>query len=280
MTVYAERVFALNAVLNFLLLLGSARLAGAPALMRRVLPAAALGGVYAVAALVPALGFLQTAGMKAVTAAVMLLLAFGAEKRTLRLGLLFLALAAAFAGLVLLCTQVFRTGLVLVGGSAYYPVSFFGLVLVAAAAYLTAWLVFSRLFQHGGRQIVPLTVRLGAREVPIRALRDTGNTLCDPITGEAALVIDAQTAAQLLPQAELTAETLSAPAQLLPELARQYPALRFRLIPYRAVGTRAGLLLAARCEVVERSGRARRALAAFSPTPVSDGGNYQALTGA
>ena len=158
--------------------------------------------------------------------------------------------------------------------------SFFGLILVAAAAYLTARLVFSRLFQHGGRQIVPLTVRLGAREAPIRALRDTGNTLCDPITGEAALVIDAQTAAQLLPQAELTAETLSAPAQLLPELARQYPALRFRLIPYRAVGTRAGLLLAARCEVVERSGRARRALAAFSPTPVSDGGNFQALTGA
>ena len=42
MTVYAERVFALNAVLNFLLLLGSARLAGTPAPMRRVLPAAAV----------------------------------------------------------------------------------------------------------------------------------------------------------------------------------------------------------------------------------------------
>ena len=51
----------------------------------------------------------------------------------------------------------------------------------------------------------------------------------------------------------------------------------------RAVGKGArkpGSRLAARCEVVERSGRARRALAAFSPTPVSDGGNYQALTGA
>ena len=76
MTVWAERVFFLNALLNFLLLLGSARLAGAPAPMRRVLPAAALGGVYAVAALVPALGFLQTAGMKAITAAVILLLPY------------------------------------------------------------------------------------------------------------------------------------------------------------------------------------------------------------
>ena len=118
MTVWAERVFFLNALLNFLLLLGSARLAGAPAPLRRLLPAAALGGVYAVLALVPALGFLQTAGMKLVAAAVMLLLAFGAERRTLRLGLIFWALAAAFAGLVLLCTQVFRTGLLVVGGSA------------------------------------------------------------------------------------------------------------------------------------------------------------------
>ena len=66
----------------------------------------------------------------------------------------------------------------------------------------------------------------------------------------------------------------------IPHPSGQEQALRFRLIPYRAVGTRAGLLLAARCEVMERSGRARRALAAFSPTPVSDGGNYQALTGA
>ena len=39
----------------------------------------------------------------------------------------------------------------------------------------------------------------------------------------------------------------------------------------RTLRTRPGkLLLAARCEVVERSGRARRALAAFSPTPSTE----------
>ena len=146
--------------------------------------------------------------------------------------------------------------------------------------YLAARLAFPRLLQHGGGQIVPLTLRLGTCELPLRALRDSGNTLCDPITGEAALVVDAQTAAELLPQADLTPARLSAPAALLPELAQRYPALRFRLLPYRAVGTSAGLLLAVRCELVDAGGRARRALAAFSPTPVSDGGAYHALTGA
>ena len=44
-------------------------------------------------------------------------------------------------------------------------------------------------------------------------------------------------------------------------------------------GGLAGLLLALRCETVAADGRRRSCLAAFSPTPVSDGGNYDALTG-
>lgn len=278
-TVYADEVFLLNTGLNFLLLRASAFLGGGAARLRRLLPAAGLGGIYAALAVVPALGFLQTVGMKLVALVGMLLCAFGWQKKTLRLGGLFLALSAAFAGMALLCVQVFGTGLVLVGGSAYYPVSAFGLLLMAAAVYLPARGVFSHLGAHGGRQIVPLTLRLGARQITVRALRDTGNTLSDPMTGEPVLVLSRDAAAALLPQTELTAQALTDPAQLLAKLARQYPALRFRLIPYRAVGTASGLLLAVRCETVGKRGRRTRVLAAFSPTPVSDGGNYEALTG-
>ena len=55
--------------------------------------------------------------------------------------------------------------------------------------------------------------------------------------------------------------------------------LPLRLLSYRSVGTQAGILLALRCETVAADGRRRSCLAAFSPTPVSDGGNYDALTG-
>ena len=69
------------------------------------------------------------------------------------------------------------------------------------------------------------------------------------------------------------------PAELMRRLMLEHPGLRARLVPYRAVGVSQGLLLAVRCERKGKDGKFAPALAAFSPTPVSSGGDYEALTG-
>ena len=277
-TVYLDELAALNTALNYLLLAGSARLGGGAMRRWRLLAAAAFGGVYAAAAMAPELAFLRAGGMKAVAAAGMLLIAFGAARRTLRLGALFLALAFCLGGTVFLCTQAFGGDVLLLPSGAYYPVSTLGLLLLAGSGYLIAYVVFSRIAEHGGGEITPLRLRLNGRSAELRALRDTGNTLRDPITNERVLVADWQTLARLLPEAAITAQALQSPDALMRTLTERYPALRFRLIPYRAVGTQAGLLLAVRC-TAERDGKTKQILTAFSPTPVSDGGNFNALTG-
>ena len=279
MTVYLDELFALNTALNYLLLAGSARLGGGALRRRRLLAAAALGGVYAAAALVPELRFLRTGGMKAAAAALMLLTAFGASVRTVRLGALFLALAFCLGGAAFLCVQALGGGVLLLPSGAYYPVSTAGLLALAGCGYLVAYTVFSRLAEHGGGEITPLYLCANGHTAALRALRDTGNTLRDPITNERVLVTDLRAAQTLLPEAALSAERLARPDALLTELSALYPQLRFRLIPYRAVGTQAGLLLALRCAVTDRQGKRRDVMAAFSPTPVSDGGNFNALTG-
>lgn len=279
MTVYLDELFALNTALNYLLLAGSARLGGGALRRRRLLAAAALGGVYAAAALVPELRFLRAGGMKAAAAALMLLTAFGASVRTVRLGALFLALAFCLGGAAFLCVQALGGGVLLLPSGAYYPVSTAGLLALAGCGYLVAYTVFSRLAEHGGGEITPLYLRANGHIAALRALRDTGNTLRDPITNERVLVTDLRAAQTLLPEAALSAERLARPDALLTELSALYPQLRFRLIPYRAVGTQAGLLLALRCAVTDRQGKRRDVMAAFSPTPVSDGGNFNALTG-
>lgn len=279
MTVYLDELFALNTALNYLLLAGSARLGGGALRRRRLLAAAALGGVYAAAALVPELRFLRAGGMKAAAAALMLLTAFGASVRTVRLGALFLALAFCLGGAAFLCVQALGGGVLLLPSGAYYPVSTAGLLALAGCGYLVAYTVFSRLAEHGGGEITPLYLRTTGHTAALRALRDTGNTLRDPITNERVLVTDLRAAQTLLPEAALSAERLARPDALLTELSALYPQLRFRLIPYRAVGTQAGLLLALRCAVTDRQGKRRDVMAAFSPTPVSDGGNFNALTG-
>ncbi len=278
MTVYADVLFALNACVNYLMLLVSARVAGAHIRRVRLALAGGLGGFYAVAALLPGCGVLQGVWMKALVWAAMLVLAFGATKKTLRLGLLFLAASFAFGGVVFALMQLLDAGVMVLPGGAFYPVSAGALLTLAGVTYLAAWLVFSRLGEHTGGQIATLTLFLGAHTVTVRALRDSGNTLKDPITNEPVLVAGWQTAAQLLPEAKLQQAEFSDPAALLRRLSEQNPALRLRLVPYRAVGTQSGLLLAARC-TAGQAGRKRPVLVAFSPTSVSDAGNYEALTG-
>ncbi len=278
MTVYADVLFSLNALVNYLMLLISARVCGAQIRRVRLALAGMLGGAYAVAALLPGCEALASVWMKALVWAVMLVCAFGAGRKTVRLALLFLASSFAFGGVMFALVSLLGTGVMLLPGGAFYPVSAGALLTMAGVTYLVSWLVFSRLGEHTGAQFVDITLSAGARSVTVRALRDSGNTLKDPITGEPVLVLCWQTARQLFPQTPLRQEDFSDPASLMQRLAAQEPSLRLRLIPYRAVGTQAGLLLAVRC-TAEQDGKKRPALAAFSPTSVSDAGNYEALTG-
>lgn len=278
MTVYADVLFAINAAINYLMLRVSARVAGAQMKTLRLLLAACLGGLYAVCSLLPGCAFLSHALCKLLVWAAMLVLAFGVGKKTIRLALLFLAASFAFGGVMFALVNVMGTGVMLLGAGAYYPVSAGALLVMAGVTYLVSWLVFSRLGEHTGGQIVELRLRVGERSVALRALRDSGNTLKDPITAEAVLVVSWQIAQQLFPKANFCRQDFCDAPSAAARLAALYPAAKPRLIPYRAVGTQAGLLVAVRCEA-EQNKKTRPALAAFSPTDVSDAGTFEALTG-
>ena len=102
------------------------------------------------------------------------------------------------------------------------------------------------------------------------ALRDTGNTLRDPVTGERVLVLSAEVAWDLL---GLTRQQLEAPLETL----GQVPGLR--LIPYRAVGRESGMLLGKVLDDVTIGTWRGKALAAFDPGGLGGQTMYQALTG-
>ena len=98
MTVYADEAFLLNGAVDYLLLVCAAKLGGGRILRLRLALAAAFGGVYAAAALFPALAFLRQLPVKLASLAAMLLIAFGAGRGTLRTGALFFAAVCAFGG--------------------------------------------------------------------------------------------------------------------------------------------------------------------------------------
>ena len=122
MTVYADEAFLLNGAVDYLLLICAAKLGGGRIARLRLLAAALFGGLYAAAALFAPLGVLQGLPMKLVSLVIMLLIAFGAGRQTLRTGLLFLAAVCAFAGAAVLAAQLFGTGVLVLPGGTFYAV--------------------------------------------------------------------------------------------------------------------------------------------------------------
>lgn len=274
MTVYLDLVAVLNFLVDGLLLYGTARLGAAAVVKWRLALGAAVGAAYAVLVYVPGFGFLQSFLCKLAVGAVMLLAAFGVRRSTWRLGAVFGTLTLVLCGAVYAVELLQRGELRIHGNALFFPVSFFSLLLTAAAVCLACRLLLPRL-THGKNSILPLTVELRGRHCPFSALRDTGNTLCDPISGAPVLTVCADSALPLFPrELHLRAEDFRDPLSLMERLRPYSP----RLIPYRAVGVSTGLLLAISCNVtVDRKTCVMPV--AFSPTPLSDGGAYDALTG-
>ena len=281
--IYVDTLFLLNALVDYLLLLASARLAGEPLARLRFLLGAALGGAYAVAIFLPGLAFLARPLCRLASAVLIVLAAFWRSRRLLRQVVIFFALSCAFGGGVLAIGLLGGRGLTLSGGVLYSEMDLKIVLLSAAGCYGVLTLVFQRVGRHTGPsgELKPVRLTLGERHVDMTALVDTGNTLTDPVTGRPVLVAEAEGVEKLLPPGvRPEAAELRDPAGVLERLEDPWRR-RFCLLPYRCVGVDRGLLLCLRLDRVQVGEEDRGPmLAALSPTPVSDGGGYRVLIGA
>ena len=243
MVIYLDAFMVLNFLVDFCLILGVNRLSGHPPGLGRAAAAAALGGGYAGACMVPGFAFLSGGLWRAVSLGLMGWTAFGADRSGWQRSMLFVLLSMALGGLAM----------TLVSGG--------GLALSAGMLAL-----IGRMGLRGqGRRFVSVEVTYGTRTVKLRALVDTGNALCDPVTGEPVTV--------LCPEAGLR---LGLPAEVMSDpVGAMMPGLR--LIPARTVGG-GGLLAAVRCEKVAIGGTEAGRIVAFARENFGNG-EYQALTG-
>lgn len=279
--IYVDTLFLLNALVDYLLLLCSARLAGEPLKRLRFALGAALGGGYAVAIFLPGLGFLEHPLCRLAAAALMVLAAFGGSRRLGRQTVIFFALSCAFAGGVLAVSMLGGQGLSLNRGVVYSGMDLKIVLLSAAGCYAVLSLLLQKAVKHTSftGELKQVRLELGERAVELTALTDTGNTLTDPVTGRGVMVAEGARLLPLFPpEGRPDSQALRDPAGALERLMGAGG--RFRLLPYRSVGVDRGLLLAVRVDRAVVDGEDRGAMVvALSPNSVSDGGGYAALLG-
>ncbi len=282
--VYIDSLFLLNLVVNYLLLISAARLAGEIIRRPRLGLGAGLGALYAALVFFPGMGFLLHPLCKLGAAVVMLLCAFGGSRRLLRVTLIFFGVSAAFGGGIFAIELLGGRGLSLKNGIFYSSMDLRLILLSAAVCYVVLSLVFRSTGRHAGRggELTPAVLTLKGRRVALTALVDTGNTLTDPVTNRPVMVAEGEKLARLFPEGEAPAmEDLRDPVAGLERLSGGAAKGRYRLLPYQAVGVECGLLLALRLDGA-KVGETEYGgiLVALSPNRLSDGGGYSALIGA
>jgi len=168
MVIYLDAFMGLNFLVDLCLLLGVNRLSGHPPGVKRAAAAAALGGGYAGACLVPGFTFLANGLWRTVSLGLMGWTAFGADRSGWSRSVLFVLLSMALGGLAV-TMETGGMGLAVCAG---------GLALLCRMG-----------LRSRGRQCVDAAVTYRGKTIRVRALRDTGNTLRDPITGETVTVL-------------------------------------------------------------------------------------------
>ena len=254
MQIYFYLTMLLNCLVDFLLLMGANRLAGFPHRPLRCSLAAGISGIYAGLCLIPQLSFLGMLFWHFVFLAVVSVTAYGPGKTMLRRAVLFILLRLAVGGIA----------------SGFSGGKFMGLLAAAAMVSVLCLLGFGG--RAYGREYIPVELCYQGKKLLLLALRDTGNMLRDPVTGQGVLVVDADAGETLL---GLSREQLSDPVGAVASA----PLPGLRLLPYRSIGAPQGMLVAIRLQNTRIGDFRGSTVVAFAPQKLDSEGIYRALTG-
>jgi len=274
-TIYVDEMFLLNLIIDYFIVLATAKLCALPIKRMRFAVASAIGALYSVSLLYEPFAFLASPFTKLALGFLMTVVAFGVEKNLFKIFLAFLAISAAFGGAVYAASLLAGQSL---GEGIYINASMRVLLLSFAIFYLVLTLVFNRLGKKQAREIKNVKVVLCGRTAEFKALRDTGNELYDPLSNLPVMVVDVKEAGRLLPE-RLIAPLQSGVSEFIRAVSNEDDySTRFRLVPYSAVGVKMALLPVFRPDSLTVDGRDQKdLLVGICPNELNGNGEFSAV---
>jgi len=264
-TIYLDGLFFLNFLLDYCLLSVTGKLTDVCIRKLRVVLASVCGALYSVAAVFYRENFLATIGIQLVASWLMVLLAFGFGKtsRLIRLWAVFFCSNFAFGGCLLAVNWFIRKSL--------FEVKIDTVIASALLCYAFFSLLLRKVAKPKGK-LCEILVEFRGRECRFHAFADTGLNVKDPLDNAPVLLAEPRAVKPLFSDCTYKALCKGEPTYTL--------GARFRLIPYKTVGSERKLLAAFRPDRVLADGvLVKHALIALSPDAVSEHGEYTALIG-
>ncbi len=183
-TIYMDAFFAVNFCMDYLLLLLTSKIVGRTTYLRLIL-AALTGGATATLTVLFDIPVFLCICFEILTAGIMILISFGkkAKQSFLKYILTFFIFSALLGGISFL---VFLKGeAIIINGSIYFETGIRKLILCSAFFYgvISIISVFLSSIANSRETQADIKVYLNGEKVCASALTDTGNSLCEPVTG-------------------------------------------------------------------------------------------------
>lgn len=191
--VYGDVLLAINFIINLLILKLCSRLSGVKPKTITYYLSALAGAVCSFAIFLPMQGLGWDLAYRVVTAALMVMIAYGKQPLAVfgRLLTVFLVVSFLLAGAVIGLWFLFPSGgYAYRNGVVYFNLRPLALIVGVALAYLLVT-GFNRIFtwRKGPRDSYSMVISRGGRQVRVEALADTGNHLTEPFSGRPVVVV-------------------------------------------------------------------------------------------
>lgn len=276
--IYADVLFLINVLVDYLLILMTGRLAGIPLQRKRFLLSAILGGVYGVAAAIPDMGVLLSPPVKVLIWVLIALSAYGRSQQFLKLTLLLGIISCTLAGVVLALGMLLCTA---VDAHLFMSKVFLLLFFAVCACILCVPIFRSGICPRVFGTTLPVELSIAGKTLKLTALLDTGNQMRSPLTGESVLIVSACAIQSVFsaPLRELlSSDALQTPTDLPVKIRADAPDLCPGLILYQTLGVSSGTLLTLRTDWIKIQG-ITYPHATIALAPVALGFGYSALWG-
>lgn len=244
--VYADVLFAINLLVNYLILLAAGKLSGREIRIGRLLLAAAMGGVYAVASVFYPYAAAFSLPARLAFGLFMVALAYpGKSWQSLIAVTSSFYLCSVLSAGTAMALQNYRVASMIKGAVRAEDSGVVGWWIVASSLVILGLVpVMARL---GGYQpgkplpLLRLEVQVGGRKLGLTGLVDTGNNLRDPISNLPVVVVDWEPLRRVLP-GEVSAFFSSTWDRVPENLSGTPMGRRLRLIPYESLSGKMGVL--------------------------------------
>ena len=251
MIIYAEYVFLENFIMNYFILSLTGKFAKFKSKRIKFIMASSLGALYAFVIFFPSLHFLFSVLMKIACSMLIIIVCFTPYhfRDFFRLMGIFYLITLVFggAGFALFYFNNFN-GIISNGIFYIANISIKNIFISCGVAYILIQFSWGYIQNQLSREkiLMDVSIEINTKKADLRGIVDTGNSLIDPISKYPVMIVEYNAIKDILP-IEIRDILLDSKIfnldQIITQLNGSSWVTRFRIIPYRALGTENGMLI-------------------------------------